>query len=74
MLSDLIERAPAADKCQAQDDQQSGASACSSQLLAAKKRWQQGSLGRIAALFWAAGNLQVLIVILEELKVSLGLL
>lgn len=66
MLSDLIERAPAADKCQAKDDQQSRAYSCSFQLLAAKELWQQGSLGRIVELFWAEGNLQVLIVILEE--------
>lgn len=53
MLSDLIDRAPAADKCQAKADQQSRAAACSLQLLAAKACWQQGSLGRIVELFRA---------------------
>lgn len=68
MLSDLIERAPAADKCQAKADQQSRAAACSLQLLRAKECWQQGSLGRIVELFRAEGKLHILIVILEELE------
>lgn len=66
MLRDLIARTPAADKCQAKADQQSRAAACSLQLLAAKACWQQGSLGRTVELFWAEGNLHILIVILEE--------
>lgn len=50
MLSDLIERAPAADKCQAKDDQQSRAPAYSLQLLTAGEFWQQSSLGKIVEL------------------------
>jgi hypothetical protein len=66
MLSDLIERAPAADKCQAENDQQSRASAYSLQLLTANEFWQQSSLGWTVELSWAEGNLQGLIVIHEE--------
>lgn len=66
MLNDLIERAPAADKCQAKDDQHSRASACFSPAACSQQVWQWGSVGRTEESSWAEGSLQVIIVIQEE--------